>query len=212
VLNIIGETDMERKLASKGIDDQFNEQVLKEVLKWYHDMVEWLQIDKDPNSEQISSWLNWTFNTVSRKKCLKKARKALAIYMAISTKGYKNIKCSLSFFDKAKGRKIVPPPSITCWGDGSAMFEHLHHKNDKSAKFVQWEFKIEEGWFPYRILSFHLVEVENQFVYPGTMAKWMEPGQWYQLCFDLLGPEGAFQLGSCGHIFRIGCIQQSAVY
>lgn len=161
---------MKKKLALNDVDDQFNEQVLKEVLKWYHNIVEWLQIDRDPNSEQISSWLNWIFNIVSRKNCLQEARKTLAIYMAISTKGYKNIKCSLSFFDKAKGRKIVPPPPITCQEDRSTMFKHLYHKNDRSAKFVQWEFKIKEGWFPYRILFSHLVEMENQFVYQGTMA------------------------------------------
>jgi hypothetical protein len=40
------------------------------------------------------------------------------------------------------------------------MFERLHHKNDGSAKFVHWEFEIEEGWFPFRTLSSHLVEVE----------------------------------------------------
>jgi hypothetical protein len=82
----------------------------------------------------------------------------------------------------------------------------------RSAKFVHSEFEIEEGWFPFRILSSHLVEVEKQFVDLGTMAKWMEIGWWCQLCFDPLGPEGAFQLGSCGHTFHIGCIQQSAVH
>jgi hypothetical protein len=108
-------------------------------------MEECLQKDRDPNSEQISSWLNWTFNIVSREKCLKEAWKALAIHMAILSKGCENIKCSLAFFDKAKGGKIVLPPPITCWGDGSAMFERLHHKNDGSAKFVHWKFEIEEG-------------------------------------------------------------------
>jgi hypothetical protein len=41
------------------------------------------------------------------------------------------------------------------------MFELLHHKNGGSAKFVQREIEIKEGWFPYKILSFHLVEVEK---------------------------------------------------
>jgi hypothetical protein len=39
-----------------------------------------------------------------------------------------------------------------------------------------------------------------------------ESGCWCQVCFDPLGPEGAFQLGSCGHVFHIGCIQQSALH
>jgi hypothetical protein len=77
-------------------------------------MVEWLQQDRDPNVEQISSWLNWTFNIVNREKCLKEVRKALAIHMAISSEGCENIKCFVAFFDKAKGGKIVPPPPITC--------------------------------------------------------------------------------------------------
>jgi hypothetical protein len=40
----------------------------------------------------------------------------------------------------------------------------------------------------------------------------METEQWCQLCFNPLDPEGAFQLGSCGHTFHVGCIQQSAVH
>ena len=32
------------------------------------------------------------------------------------------------------------------------------------------------------------------------------------MCFDPLGPEGAFQLGLGGHVFHIGCIQQSALH
>jgi hypothetical protein len=55
---------------------------------------------------------------------LKEAQKALAIHMVILSKGCK---------------------FITCWGDGSAMFERLYYKNDESAKFVKWEFEIEEG-------------------------------------------------------------------
>jgi hypothetical protein len=51
---------------------------------------------------------------VSKEKCLKEDGKALAVDMEISTKGYENVKSSLTFFDKAKGGKIVPPPSITC--------------------------------------------------------------------------------------------------
>jgi hypothetical protein len=82
--------------------------------------------------------------------------------MAISSKSCKNIKCSLAFFDKAKGGKIVPPPPITCWEDGSAMFNRLQHKNDGSAKFVKWEFEIKEGWFPYRVLTSYLVEAERR--------------------------------------------------
>jgi hypothetical protein len=136
------------------VDDQFNERVSKEALTQYHDMMEWLQQDMDPNLEKISNWLNWTFNTMNREKCLKEARKALAINMEILSEGCENIKCFLAFFDKAKGGKIVPSPPIMCWRNGSAMFDRLHHKHDGSAKFMKWEFEIEEGWLPYRILSF----------------------------------------------------------
>ena len=102
---------------------------------------------------------------------MKEAQKALAIYMAISSKGCENIKCYLAFYDKAKGGKIVVLSPITCWEDGSAMFEHFHHKNNGSTKFVKWEFEIKEGKLPCIILSFHLIEVEKQFVYLGKMAK-----------------------------------------
>jgi predicted RNase H-like nuclease (RuvC/YqgF family) len=105
VLDIMGDTDMERKLASMDVDDQFNERVLKEALKRYQDMVEWFQKDRNPNLEQISSWLNWTFNTVSREKCLKQAWKALAIHMVISSEGCENIKCSLAFVRQGQRRE-----------------------------------------------------------------------------------------------------------
>jgi hypothetical protein len=51
---------------------------------------------------------------VSREKCLREARKAMAIHMALSSEGSENIRCSLAFFDKANGSKIVPPVPITC--------------------------------------------------------------------------------------------------
>jgi hypothetical protein len=95
----------------------------------------------------------------------------MAIYMALSSKGSENIRCSLAFFDKANGGKIVLLVPITYWGDGSAMFERLHYKNDGQAKIVKWEFEVEEDWLPYKSLSSHLIASEKEFVYPGEMAK-----------------------------------------
>jgi hypothetical protein len=181
-------------------------------MKRFKDMEECLILIGDPNPEITPSWLNWAFNSVSREKCLREVRKAMAIYMALSSEGSKNIRCSLAFFDKVNGSKIVPPAPITCWGDGSAMFERLHHKNDGQAKIVKWEFEVKEGWLPYRSLSSHLITSEKEFVHPGEMAKWMESSCWCQVCFDPLGPEDAFQLGLCGHVFHVGCIQQSALH
>jgi hypothetical protein len=115
--------------------------------------------------------------------------------------GSENIRCFLAFFDKVNGSKIVPPAPITCRDDGGTMFEQLLHKNDGQAKIVKWEFEVEEGWLLYRSLLSYLIASEKEFVHPGEMAKWMESGCWCQVCFDPLGPEGAFQLGSCGHVF-----------
>jgi hypothetical protein len=130
----------------------------------------------DPNPGITPTWLNWTFKSVSREKCLREARKAMAKHMALSFEACENIRCSLAYFDKAKGSKIVPRPSITCWDDGSAMFERVHYKNDGEAKIVKWEFKVEEGWLPYRSLSSHLIASEKEFVHLGQMVKWMETG------------------------------------
>jgi hypothetical protein len=77
---------------------------------------------------------------------------------------------------------------------------------------VKWEFEVKEGWLPYRSLSSYLIASEKEFVHPGEMAKWMESGCWSQVCFDPLGPEGAFQLGSCGYVFHVGCIQQTELH
>ena len=85
----------------------------------------------------------------------------MAIHMVLSLESSENIKCSLAFFDKANGRKLVPLTLITCWGDGSAMFERLFHKNDGHAKTVKWEFEVQEGWLSYRSLSSHLIASEK---------------------------------------------------
>ena len=61
----------------------------------------------------------------------------MAMHMALSPEGSKNIRCSLVFFDKANGSKIVLPTSITYWGDGNAMFERLFYKNDSHAKIIK---------------------------------------------------------------------------
>jgi hypothetical protein len=189
------------------INEEYYHRVSREAMKLFQDMEECLILRGDPNPEITPTWLNWTFNSVSREKCFKEARKAMTLHMALSFEGCENSRCSLAFFDKVNGGKIVPPPPITCWGGGSAMFERLQHKNDGEAKIVKWEFEVEEGWFPYKSLSSHLIASNKVFVHPEEMARWMEISHWCQICFDPLGPEGAFQLGSCGHIFHVGCIQ-----
>jgi hypothetical protein len=207
VLDIMEDPELQKKLAYINVNEEYNNRVSMEAMKRFKDMEECLMLSGDPNLEITPLWLNWAFNSVSREKCLREARKAMAIYMALSSEGSENIRCSLAFFDKANNSKIVPPPPITCWGDGSTMFERLLHKNDGQAKIVKWEFEVEEGWLPYISLLSHLIVSEKEFVHPGEMAKWMESDCWCQVCFDPLGPEGAFQLGSCGHVFHVGCIQ-----
>ena len=128
----------------------------------------------------------------------------MAIHMVVSSKGCKNIRCSLAFFDKANGNKIVPPMPIACWNDGSAMLERLHHKNDGERKIVKWKFKVKEGWLPYIFLLFHLFASEKEFVNPGKITKWMETGCWCQVCLNSLGLEGAYELGSCSYVFHVG--------
>jgi hypothetical protein len=83
-------------------------------MKRFKDIEEYLILSGDPNLEITPSWLNWAFNSVSKEKCLREARKAMAIHMALSSEGSENIRCSLVFFDNANGSKIVPPAPITC--------------------------------------------------------------------------------------------------
>jgi hypothetical protein len=130
VSDIMEDPELQKKLAYINIDEEYNNRVSKEAMKRFKDMKECLILSGDPNLEITPSWLNWAFNSMSREKCLREARKAMAIHMALSSEGSENIRCSLAFFDKANGSKIVPPAPITCWGDGSAMFERLLHKND----------------------------------------------------------------------------------
>jgi hypothetical protein len=47
-------------------------------------------------------------------KCLKQHKNELSIHMVIFSKKNVNIERSLTFFDKAKGAKILPPMAITC--------------------------------------------------------------------------------------------------
>jgi hypothetical protein len=48
-------------------------------------MEECLILSGDPNPKITPSWLNWAFNSVSREKCLREARKAMAIHMVLSS-------------------------------------------------------------------------------------------------------------------------------
>jgi hypothetical protein len=129
------------------------------------------------------------------------------IHMAISSKGYENVKNSIAFSNKTKNGKIVPLPPITCWDNGSAIFERLQNKNDRTVKTMKWEFEVEESWLPHKTLISNIFGVEKDFVYLGEMAKWMIINWWCQSCFNPLGLKGAYQMGSCGHTFHVGCIQ-----
>jgi hypothetical protein len=120
VSNIMKDLELQKKIAYINVDEEYNNRVLKEAMKRFKDMEECLMLSGDPNPEITPLWLNWAFNLVNREKCLREARKAMAIYMALSSEDSENIRCSLVFFDKANGSKIVPPAPITCWGDGSA--------------------------------------------------------------------------------------------
>jgi hydroxymethylpyrimidine pyrophosphatase-like HAD family hydrolase len=130
VSDIMEDPELQKKLAHINVDEEHNNRVSKEAMKRFKDMEECLMLSGDPNIEITPSWLNWAFNSMSKEKCLREARKAMAIHMALSSEGPENIRCFLAFFDKANGSKIIRPAPITCWGDGSAMFERLLHKND----------------------------------------------------------------------------------
>jgi hypothetical protein len=113
VSDIIEDLELQKKLAYINVDEEYNNRVSKEAIKRFKDMEECLMLSGDPNVEITPSWLNWAFNSVNREKCLREARKTMAIHMALSSEGSENIRCSLAFFDKANGSKIVPPAPIT---------------------------------------------------------------------------------------------------
>ena len=137
VSNIMRDPELQKKLAYINVDEEYNNRVSKEAMKRFKDMEDCFILSGDPNLESTPSWLNWAFNSVSREKYLREVQKAMAIYMALSSEGFENIRCSLTFFDKMNSSKIVPPVPITCWGDGNTMFEQLLHKNNGQAKIVK---------------------------------------------------------------------------
>jgi hypothetical protein len=51
ITNIMVDTELLKKLVSIDIDDEFNQRVSREALKWYHDMEERLQSTRNPNPE-----------------------------------------------------------------------------------------------------------------------------------------------------------------
>ena len=191
--NIMKDPKLQKKQAYINVDEEYNHYVSRKAMKWLQDMAECFILRGDPNPEITPLWLNWTFNLVNREKCLKEAWKAMAIHMVLSTEGYENIRCSFAFFDKANGDKIAPPMPITCWSNGSAMFEQLQYKNDSEIKIVKWEFEVKDGWLPYKSHSSYLIASEKEFVHIIEMAKWMEIDCWCQVCFNPLGLEGVFQ-------------------
>jgi hypothetical protein len=100
VSNIMKDPKLQKKLAYINVDEEYNNHVSKEAMKRFNDIEECLILRGDPNPEITPSWLNWAFNSVSREKCLREARKAMAIYMALSFEGSENIRCSFAFFEK----------------------------------------------------------------------------------------------------------------
>ena len=137
VLDIIKDPLLRKKLTNISFNQEYDKRISMEAMNRFKAMEECLLSRKDSDPEITSLWLNWAFNSVSREKCLREARKAMAIHMALLPEGFENIKCSLAFFDKVNGRKLVPLVPITCWDDGSAMFEQLFHKNDGQAKTMK---------------------------------------------------------------------------
>ena len=111
---IMKDPKLQKKLTYINADERYNNRVSKEAMSRFKDMEECLILSGDLNSEITPSWLNWAFNLVSREKCLKEVRKAMAIPMALSSEGSENIRCFVAFFDKANGSKIVYPTSIIC--------------------------------------------------------------------------------------------------
>jgi hypothetical protein len=80
VSDIMKDLELQKKLAYINIDEEYNNCVSKEAMKHFKDMEECLILSGDPNPEITPSWLNWAFNLVSREKCLREARKAMAIH------------------------------------------------------------------------------------------------------------------------------------
>jgi hypothetical protein len=100
VSNIIKDQELQKKLAYINVNEEYNNCVSMEAMKRFKDMEECLILSGDPNPEITPSWLNWAFNSMSREKCLREARKAMAIYMALSSEGSENIRCSLAFLTR----------------------------------------------------------------------------------------------------------------
>jgi hypothetical protein len=91
VSDIMKDPELQKKLAYINVDEEYNNRVSKEAMKRFKDMEECIMLSGDPNPEITPSWLNWAFNSVSREKCLREARKAMAIDMARSSEGSENI-------------------------------------------------------------------------------------------------------------------------
>jgi hypothetical protein len=100
VSNIIKDQELQKKLAYINVNEEYNNCVSMEAMKRFKDMEECLILNGDPNPEITPSWLNWAFNSMSREKCLREARKTMAIYMALSSEGSENIRCSLAFLTR----------------------------------------------------------------------------------------------------------------
>jgi hypothetical protein len=108
VLNIMKDPELQKKLTHINVNEEYNNRVSREAMKRFNDMEECLILRGDPNLEITPLWLNWAFNSVSREKCLQRSTETMAIHMALSFEGCENIRCSLAFFDKANGNRIVP--------------------------------------------------------------------------------------------------------
>jgi hypothetical protein len=105
VSDIMEDPELQKKLAYINVDEEYNNRVSKEAMKQFKDMKECLMLSGDPNVEITPSWLNWAFNSVSREKCLREARKATAIHMRFHLKVLRTLDAPLPFLTKRTAAK-----------------------------------------------------------------------------------------------------------
>ena len=189
---------------------EFNQAVAAAAEKRLADLTKSSIMDGPPcSSSDETGWLNWAVNANMKEKRIALAKHKLALRSLLCPSSLSSIgeppKDSEAWLGDA------PPPVVTHWADEAKMMERLVHNKDNRKGAVNWAIEVGEGWTPYPVKTASLDPNSKAVVHPGYPPEWMMDESTCALCCEGFGPEGCFQLGTCGHRYHVTCLTRCAV-
>ena len=189
---------------------EFNQAVAAAAEKRLADLTKSSILDGPPcSSPDEIGWLNWALNANIKEKQIVLARHKLALRSLLCPDSVSSIGEPPK--DSEAWLADAPPPVVTHWADEAKMMERLVHSRENRKGPVNWAVEVEEGWTPYPVKTANLDPSSKAAVHPGYPPEWMMDESTCALCCEGFGPEGCFQLGTCGHRYHVTCLTRLAI-